>query len=212
MDIDTEWDSPATVETRLTHEAHRLATSLLIDASPRPSVPRQALARLRDFLVVNLRHHHDAQDEWLWPHIAAAAPEAKPALDDLTEEHKHLDIALTRLANIDLDSQGHRQALHEAAAAVRDSLHTHLTHEEPVLFPALREHITPWQREKLSQRVIATTPPVAGHLMTGFLDEVATPAEVHSILVNMPPSVKARLPIIRTQAAADLRALRAGNP
>ncbi|WPB91377.1 hemerythrin domain-containing protein [Streptomyces malaysiensis] len=212
MNMNAEHDSPATVETHLTHEAHRLATSLLVDASPRPSVPHQALARLRDFLVVNLRHHHDAQDEWLWPHIAAAAPEAKPALDDLTEQHKHLDITLTRLADIDLDSRNHRQVLHEAAVAVRDSVHDHLTHEEPVLFPALREHTTPWQWKKLSRRVIATTPPAAGHLMIGLLDEVATPAELRSILANMPPPVKARLPAIRTQAATDLQALRTNSP
>ncbi|WP_433174881.1 hemerythrin domain-containing protein [Actinoallomurus sp. CA-150999] len=234
MDTDAERDSQAIVETRLAHETHRLATGLLVDAGGRPSVPRQALAQLRDFLVANLRHHHDTEDRWIWPHIAAAAPDTKRALDELSEEHERLDLALDRLAAIDLTGaegasttggtteattqgggQGResmngddRDALREAAVAVRDIVRDHLAHEEPILFPALRKHITPTQWEAYSQRVIATTPPVAAHLMIGFLDEVGTPAEVESILMNMPPPVKSLLPAMRSQAIADLRVLR----
>ncbi len=218
MDMNAGRDSQAVVETRLTHETHRLATGLLVDAADRPSVPRQALAQLRDFLVANLRHHHETEDEWLWPLILTAAPDVKRALDDLSEEHERLDAALDRLADIGLTGAkdhdgGHlneddRHALREAAVAVRDSVRDHLDHEEPVLFPALREHITPAQWAEFAQRVIATTPPVAGHLMIGLLDEVGTPAEVESIFVNMPPAMKPLLPALRAQAAADLRVLR----
>ncbi|MFB8778194.1 hemerythrin domain-containing protein [Streptomyces albogriseolus] len=218
MDMNAGRDSQAVVETRLTHETHRLATGLLVDAVGRPSAPRQALAQLRDFLVVNLRHHHETEDEWLWPLILTAAPEVKRALDDLSEEHERLDIALDRLAGIGLTgakdhdgdhlNEDDRHALREAAVAVRDSVRDHLDHEEPVLFPALREHITPAQWAEFAQRVIATTPPVAGHLMIGLLDEVGTPAEVESIFVNMPPPMKSLLPALRDQAAADLRVLR----
>ncbi|GGZ55588.1 hemerythrin domain-containing protein [Streptomyces bluensis] len=220
MAMKAERDVQAVVETRLAHETHRLATGLLVDAGGRSSVPCQALAQLRDFLVVNLRHHHETEDAWLWPLIVAAAPDTKRALDELSEEHERLDSALDRLTDIDLtgatdhdgDSEsmsGHdRHALREAAVAVRDCVRDHLTHEEPILFPALRRHITPAQWEEFAQRVIATTPPVAGHLMVGFLDEVGTPAEVESMLVTMPPPVKAMLPALRSQAAADLRVLR----
>ncbi len=140
------------------------------------------------------------------------------ACRDLSEEHERLDLALDRLADIGLTGAkdhdgGHlneddRHALREAAVAVRDSVRDHLDHEEPVLFPALREHITPAQWVEFAQRVIATTPPVAGHLMIGLLDEVGTPAAVESIFVNMPAPMKPLLPALRDQAAADLRVLR----
>lgn len=221
MTMQAEPAVQAVVETRLAHETHRLATGLLVDAGGRSSVPCQALAQLRDFLVANLRHHHETEDAWLWPLIAAAAPDTTVALDELGEEHEHLDIALDRLAAVDLTgaedhggesmSSGGRHALREAAVAVRDSVRDHLAHEEPILFPALRQHITPVQWEEFAQRVIATTPPVAGHLMIGFLDEVGTPAEVASMLVNMPPPVKSLLPALRSQAVADLRVLRGGS-
>ncbi|MEU5281027.1 hemerythrin domain-containing protein [Streptomyces asoensis] len=215
MAMQAERDVQAIVETRLAHETHRLATGLLVDAGGRSSVPSQALAQLRDFIVANLRHHHETEDLWLWPLIAAAAPDTTMALDGLSEEHIQLDIALDRLAAVDLTgasiSSHGRHELREAAVAVRESVRDHLIREEPMLFPALRQHITREQWEAFAQRVITTTPPVAGHLMIGFLDEVGTPAEVESMLVNMPPPVMSVLPALRSQASADLRVLRGGS-
>lgn len=56
--------------------------------------------------------------------------------------------------------------------------------------------------------MIATTPPVAGHLMVGFLDEVGTPAEVELVLSGLPEPVRPLVPAMRLQAAADLGVLR----
>lgn len=73
MTIETSKESVAVIETRLVHQVHRVATTLLAEAAVRPSVPLGALAQLRDFLVVNLRHHHETEDDDLWPRIVAAA-------------------------------------------------------------------------------------------------------------------------------------------
>ncbi|MFF7212979.1 hemerythrin domain-containing protein [Streptomyces sp. NPDC008238] len=200
----------AVIETRLAHEVHRVGTALLAEAALRPSAPLGDLAQLRDFLVVNLRHHHETEDEDLWPRIVATAPATAIALKELSAEHDQLDEALDRLAAVALgdDADGARTALHEAAVAVRDTVHAHLAHEEPVLFPALREHVTPEYWADFSQRVIATTPPVAGHLMIGLLDEVGTPEEVGLMLAALPEPVRPLLPAMRAQAADDLRTLR----
>ncbi|MFB7288507.1 hemerythrin domain-containing protein [Actinacidiphila glaucinigra] len=198
------------IETRLAHEVHRVATALLAEAAVRPSAPLGTLAQLRDFLVVNLRHHHETEDEELWPQIVATSPATADALGDLSAEHERLDEALDALAAVALgdDADAARPALHEAAAAVRDTVHSHLAHEEPILFPALREHVTPEYWADFSQRVIATTPPVAGHLMIGFLDEVGTPEEVELMLAALPEPVRPLLPAMRRQASDDLRTLR----
>ncbi|MEU8836960.1 hemerythrin domain-containing protein [Streptomyces sp900116325] len=214
MTIDSLNESTAVIETRLAHGVHRVATTLLAEAAVRPSVPLSALAQLRDFLVVNLRHHHETEDDDLWPRIVAAAPATAHELGALTEEHERLDAALDRLAATNLGhgegptSEGIRAALHDAAVAVRDTVHDHLTHEEPILFPALRDHISPAEWKDFAQRVISTTPPVAGHLMVGFLDEVGTPAEVELVLAGLPEPVHPLLPAMRTQAADDLKILR----
>ncbi|MDF6040989.1 hemerythrin domain-containing protein [Streptomyces sp. JH14] len=221
----------AVLETRLAHGVHRVATTLLAEAAVRPSVPLRALAQLRDFLVVNLRHHHESEDEDLWPRIVAAVPATALALDELSGEHERLDEALDRLAAVAVsddgtdDSSGEtagsgagqgkggtgdgvRDALHRAAVAVRDTVHGHLVHEEPILFPALRDHISPAEWAEFSQQVIATTPPVAGHLMIGFLHEVGTPAEVELMLAALPEPVRPLIPAMRQQATEDLQVLR----
>jgi hemerythrin-like domain-containing protein len=191
-----------------------VATALLAEAAVRPSAPLGTLAQLRDFLVVNLRHHHETEDEDLWPRIVATAPATADALKELSEEHQHLEDALDHLAAVELSEADPdagakaRAALQQAAVAVRDTVHSHLAHEEPILFPALREHITPEYWAQFSQRVIATTPPVAGHLMIGFLDQVGTPDEVQLMLAALPEPVQPLLPAMRRQAAADLESLR----
>lgn len=209
-------DSAAVLETRLAHDVHRAATTLLAEAADRPAVPLRALAQLRDFLVVNLRHHHETEDHDLWPQILAAAPDAAQGLGALTDEHHELDEALDRLAAVAVaDDPGTdeviRAELHTAAATVRDVVHKHLDHEEPMLFPALRAYISPEAWTDFAQRVIASTPPVAGHLMIGFLDEVGTPAEVQLVLKGLPEPVHPLLPAMRSQAAEDLRVLRHGS-
>lgn len=226
-------DSPAITQTRLTHATHRLATDLLVDAVDRPSADPGRLAELRDFVVTHLRHHHETEDALLWPRIVAAAPETEHLLHRLSQEHDRLDDALDRLAAVDLptgdqaaagadtESAGHgvgpvraglrddvRPVLREAAVAVRDSVRDHLAHEEPVLFPVLRDRITAAEWEEFAHQVVVTTPPVAGHLMIGFLDEAGTPAEVRSMLADMPGPVQDLVPAMRSRAAEDLRVLR----
>lgn len=98
------------------------------------------------------------------------------ALGELSEEHERLDLALDRLAAVDVTDEA-RGVLHDVAVEVRDTVRGHLTREEPVLFPALRDHFTPEQWEKFSTEVIATTPTTAGHSMVGMLNEVGTPIE-----------------------------------
>ncbi|WP_245687363.1 hemerythrin domain-containing protein [Streptacidiphilus griseoplanus] len=221
------FEPTAVTETRLVHEIHRRATALLAEAAARPAVPLDALAQLRDFLVANLSHHHETEDEHLWPRIVAAAPATALALEALSEQHRELDATLDLLAAVAM-SDGNaddpavgaadrragspegdvRAALHDAAVAVRDTVLSHLAHEEPILFPALRNHVSPAEWEDFSQRVIGTTPPVAGHLMVGFLDEVGTPEEVALVLAGLPEPAHPLLPAMRRHAAEDLRILR----
>lgn len=168
----------AITETRLIHEVHRRATTLLTEAAKRPAVPARALAGLREFLVKNLHHHHQTEDDQLWPMIEAAAP---------------------------IGEDDDRAELARSADAVRDLVHRHLDDEEPVLFPALREHITPEQWTEFS--VVASSPQEAGHLMVGFLDQIGTPEEVALVLSGLPEPAQQFVPMMRDQARTDLAVL-----
>jgi hemerythrin-like domain-containing protein len=204
---DLSAEAVAVVETRLTHDLHRRATALLADATVRPSVPLDALAELRDFLIANLRHHHRTEDELLWPRLAAVAPEAAAKLTGLSEEHERLDRALDVLEAVPVAREGDRAAVHDTAVAVRVLVGLHLDHEEPVLFPVLRDLLSPQAWATFAQQVVGTAPPVAPHLLIGLFDEVGTADEVARLLSALPEPAREFVPVLREQGRTALAVL-----
>lgn len=192
-------------ETLLVHNLHRAASTLLAEAAARPSAPVDALAELRDFLVAQLRHHHESEDDVLWPKIKAVAPSAADGLADLSEEHERLDAALDATAAAPVSGPDLTD-LAGAAAALRDLVHTHLDHEEPILFPALRTYISEPDWADFAKHVIATTPDVGAHLTVGFLEQVGSPEEVEIVLGGIPANVRQAM---REQALATIGRLSA---
>jgi hemerythrin-like domain-containing protein len=196
----------AVVETRLLHNMHRAATTLLADAAGRSAAPAASLTELRDFLVAALKHHHESEDDVQCPRLLAADPAAGAGLAALSVEHDALDAALDALQATEVSD---RTALTGTAKAVRDLVHQHLDAEEPVLFPALTATMTDDDWAEFSRAVIATAPPVAPHLNIGFFDEVGTPEELALVSAGMPPQVRQLVPAMRDQAEATLESLRA---
>jgi hypothetical protein len=203
---DVQVEPTAVVETRLAHNVHRRATALLA-ASAGPSAPVPALVELRGFLVGTLHHHHESEDADLWLLLTASAPELAGDLAALSKEHAGLEAALTTLSAVVIDDDRDRRALRDAAIAVRDLVHTHLEHEEPILLPALRTHVSDEMWAAFSERVVATAPADGIHLMFGFFDQVGTPAEVDLVVDTLPDPVRQLVPEMREQANATFAAL-----
>ncbi|MFC0507073.1 hemerythrin domain-containing protein [Micromonospora costi] len=205
----TAQEPRSVIETRLTHDTHRRATTLLAEAATRPAADSAALTELRDFLVATLRHHHESEDNDLWPLIEAVAPGTAKPFEDLSHEHDALDRALDVLAAAPVPAEADRGELATAAVAVRDLVHRHLEHEEPLLFPALRAHVSPEAWDAFALKVIATTPPAGAGLLIGFFDEVGTAVEVELILSSLPAPAQQAVPAMRAHSRAVLAALRA---
>ncbi|MER7440388.1 hemerythrin domain-containing protein [Micromonospora avicenniae] len=204
----TAQDPRSVIETRLTHGTHRQATTLLAEAAIRPNADSAHLTELRDFLVATLRHHHESEDNDLWPLIESVAPGTSEPLNALSDEHHALDDALDALEAAPVPADGDRRELAAAAATVRDIVHTHLSHEEPLLFPALEAHVSPEAWEAFALKVIATTPPAGASLLVGFFDEVGTPEEVAMILSALPAPAQELVPAMRAHSAAVIASLR----
>lgn len=197
------------IEATLAHDVYRRFTALLTDAAA--TAPMSALRALRDFVVANLHHHHETEDHILWATLATADPEAAHALEDLGFEHEQLDAALQTLAQVPLAEEVHRWALAEAATAVRDLVHLHMAHEEPILLPALRKHLSEQAWGDFARKVMATSPTEGAELMIGFLDQVAEPWQVDLVLRNLPEPARAALAAIRASAEQTLRLLVSPN-
>jgi hypothetical protein len=190
-------DPPAVIETRVVHDTHRRATSLLADAAGSSSA--DVVTALRDFVVAMLRHHHESEDRDLWPLLTEAEPSLVEPLTELSREHERLDPALDRLA-ADADPA--------TAAAVRDLVHEHLSHEEPVLLPALRRNISDVEWAGFSQRTVAGAPPVGTPLLAGLFHEVASDGAVELVLRHLPPEALELIPALRAEGEATLAELR----
>ncbi len=188
---DTEASRSRTVrETRVVHDVHRRATSLLADVASQSSVPDSAAVEFRSFVVAMLQHHHRSEDTDLWPTLTSASPDLSDALDGLSEEHERLDAALEALND-------HDARMDEAAETVRGLVHEHLSHEEPILFPALRRHVSEQVWAQFSQRTIETAPQEGTHLLLALLDEVAPPDDVNLILDQLPAQARSLVPANR---------------
>jgi len=197
----TEPEADAVVETRLVHDVHRRATSLLADATAAASAAAADVTALRELVVAMLRHHHESEDAGLWPLLTRAAPDLASPLGLLSAEHDVLDAQLDAL---DAAAPRGRAAAADAAAALRDLVHQHLAHEEPVLFPALRRHVDPADWYAFSERTVATSPPEGTHLMAAFLHEVGTAEELEVIFQHLPPPARELLPAMRAEGRAVL--------
>lgn len=201
----TDTEPTAVRETVLVHNLHRRVSTLLAEAAAWPSAPAGALAEVRDFLVAQLRHHHESEDDLVWPKIAGMEPSAADGLANLSEEHGRLDAALDAVAAAPVDGPD-RAELATAAAALRDLVHTHLAHEEPLLFPALRAHMSEADWADLAKHVSETLPDVGAYLAVGFLEQVGPPEEVDMILGRFPaPALQA----MREQALTTIGQLSA---
>jgi iron-sulfur cluster repair protein YtfE (RIC family) len=166
------------------------------------------VAELRDFVVETLHHHHESEDQQLWPLITAGAPALAGPLGDLTGDHDRLDTGLDALDRVAIEDGEDRTALIEAAAAVRDLVHRHLDEEEPLLFPALREHVSEQAWLAFSADVIATAPAERTFLLVALFDEVGSANEVELVLGHLPPAAQELVPALREQGRAKLEALR----
>jgi len=195
----TNQQARAVVETRLVHNVHRGASTLMAEAAARPAAP-EALAEVREFLVSQLRSHHESEDRLLWPLIMAKAPELAGPFAELSGEHDRLDAALDALEAAPIGPSD-RTVLAESAVALRDLVHAHLDHEEPVLFPALRDLVTDQESRDFAEQVVAETPNIGPHLLVGFLEQAGTPEETGIILGAIPAPV---LGALREQGRATL--------
>jgi hemerythrin-like domain-containing protein len=194
------------IEMKLVHDVHRAAVSLLADSAARPrSAPWPELAELRDFVVAALRHHHESEDELLWPLCEATDPGLAEALRELTAEHHHLDSALAALEAAAVGEAGH-ESLAASARSVAELVGRHLEHEETATFPALRR-LTGSQWAQFSRAAMESAPAAGAHLQIGLMDEVGEPADVALVLAGLPAPVADALPAIREQARLTLGVL-----
>jgi iron-sulfur cluster repair protein YtfE (RIC family) len=143
-----------------------------------------------------LHHHHQVEDDALWPVLRRHAQEAGnvedvTTLDDMESEHGVIDPALTavRTAFEDICAHpctDHRNALEIRVAAARESLLEHLAHEEGQALPMLQRTLSVTENDAFERAASQAYPlRIVPFVLPWVMHEL--PTEARERVVEMAP-------------------------
>lgn len=173
------------------------------------------------WLVAFVHHHHESEDELLWPVLREGFPDAVASLDRLSAEHEALDKELTALSTaadrlVDAErgapaadlSLAMKQGTN-AARAVRDILAGHLAAEEPVL-KELFPQVPDADVVRLRKAVTDGAPRSGPHLVFGFLEHPEPVTGRDHMYANFPPPLRWFRGLLLGRFRKTLKALAVG--
>lgn len=144
------------------HDAMRRDAGRLDRAIPTLASPREA-ERLRAWwqrYAGVIVHHHQREDELVWPALEQRAASFVTSQAPLHDDHHALDrvmdtvdAALSTLCDDRVDFESARTAAADAAGAFRALLVDHLAREEALAFPLLAQTYTAEEYDALEQRM-----------------------------------------------------------
>ncbi|NEA30412.1 hemerythrin domain-containing protein [Streptomyces sp. SID13031] len=191
---------PNTHEMVIIHRVFRREFRLLPDLIGHVAVgdtERAALVgeHLTD-IVSSLHHHHEGEDDLLWPPLLKQATLEADLIHRMESQHASLSTALDQVDKLTpawaaTANQADRDAL---ATAVRDAavvLEEHMGEEEQEILPLVREHLTAEQWNKLGERGAKSIDDKRKRLLfLGMILEDCSPAEERDFLKRMPAPVR----------------------
>jgi hemerythrin-like domain-containing protein len=163
-----------------------------------------------------LHHHHQHEDELLWPRLLRRAPVDAALVTRMQAQH---DAIAEILRRVDLGLPAWRQtACHPEADSLASDiselharLEEHLDEEEQHVLPIVERTVTPAEWDELGQRGFAAMPRHRALVFLGHILESASPAERTRFLRRVPPPVRVLYRLIGKRAfARETATLRAG--
>jgi hemerythrin-like domain-containing protein len=136
----------------------------LVRAAPTPSAERVTfLADHVDFGIALLHHHHESEDELLYPLLIERAPEQAGTTEEVAHEHELVQSALDAVTSA--CAAWRRQPSAETGEALADSLvelnvvlQPHLDDEEQKVVPLAAVTLTQAEWDALGERARAGIP------------------------------------------------------
>ncbi len=187
---------PDTQDMVIVHRVFRREFGLLpelIDKVADGNVPRaKLLAEHCADLAFGLHHHHQSEDELLWPLLHARAATQQDLIERMEEQHRAMTAALERVEALlpvwAADARtADRDELSAALRQVKAILDLHLDEEESKILPLVREHLTVEQWDALGKRGAEALEDKAKRLLfLGMILEDASPREQADFLSRLP--------------------------
>jgi hemerythrin-like domain-containing protein len=144
-----------------------------------------------------LHHHHEAEDELLWPILLERVGLEADVVRTMESQHERLEALLARVAELNSrwrESAGaaDRHELADVLAQASAVLDEHLGDEESDLLPLVPGHVTRAEWDALNKRARGNPPKSlkAGLISLGVILEDATGEERRRFLAELPPPVR----------------------
>jgi hemerythrin-like domain-containing protein len=154
------------------------------------------------FVCDLLHHHHEGEDELLWPPLRSRTPaSAGPLLDDAEAQHAGLDAALTEVG--ELTTRWERSpdgSLRDQLAAALEKLHAllaeHLDLEERALLPLAAAALTQAEWHAIGEQAAAAMPKPALALAFGMFAYEGDPEVLRTMLASAPAVPRKLVPLV----------------
>lgn len=198
--IALKYTLPAVVVHTALRREFRLAGPL-VRRVPVGDVPRaKVVARHLDVLLRGLHHHHEIEDEHIWPLLRRrAAEETAPALALMHAQHDEIDrlvqgtALLLTMWSARADEEL-RNGLAEELGALNALLVDHLEVEERLAFPFAEQYVTGREWRKIGRRSEAGNPGRERALAFGMLQYEGDPEVLASMLASAPLPARLLVP------------------
>ena len=147
-------------------------------------------------VVASLHHHHDGEDDLLWPPLLQEATLQADLIHRMEYQHASLSTALDQVDKLTpawtaTANQADRDELAKSVREASAILEEHMGEEEQEILPLARKHLTVEQWNKLGERgAKSITDKRKRLLFLGMILEDASPQEQRDFLAKIPAPVR----------------------
>jgi hemerythrin-like domain-containing protein len=174
----------------------------LVRAAPTPSPARVTfLADHVDFCISMLHHHHESEDELLYPRLIERAPEQAGTTEEVAHEHQLVAVAVDAASTACATWRRQPSAeTGEALAASLDNLNAvlqpHLDDEEQKVVPLAAVTLTQQEWDEMGVRARAAIPRKRLGSAFGMLLEPLDDADRAYMKQSLPAPVRLLFPLL----------------
>jgi len=180
---------------RMFRREYRLAPALVRGVATGDRARAAVVAAHLRELTLMLHHHHQGEDDLVWPRLHERTPLSAELVHRMERQHAEVGGLLEELDEL-LPSwaaepgPAQRESLAETLDALAPALEGHLDEEEREILPLVEQHLTATEWDELGERAVAAIPKLRLLVLFGYLLEEASPSERQTMLAVLPPPVR----------------------